>query len=132
LSADAPLVVVADDDEDILMLVRATLSSGGYQVEVARNGDAALALVQERRPAAVVLDIAMPGLDGLEVLTKLREDPATRDLPVVLLSARAQEQDVAHGYALGASSYIRKPFSPRELVAALDGLLGRGAGASSA
>jgi DNA-binding response OmpR family regulator len=126
LSADAPLVVVADDDEDILMLVRATLASGGYDVEVARNGDAALELVQDRRPAAAVLDIAMPGLDGLEVLTKLREDPATRDLPVVLLSARAQEQDVAHGYSLGASTYIRKPFSPRELVAAIDKLL-RGA-----
>jgi two-component system, OmpR family, response regulator MtrA len=116
------LVVVADDDEDILMLVRATLIAGGYEVAVARNGVAALALLQERRPAAVVLDIAMPELDGLEVLSRLRADPATADLPVVLLSARAQESDVAGGYELGASKYIRKPFSPRELKAAVDEL----------
>ena len=123
MSGEAPLVVVADDDEDILMLVRACLAAGGYQIEVARDGDAALSLVQERHPAAAVLDIAMPGLDGLEVLTRLREDPATSELPVVLLSARAQEQDVAHGYELGASKYVRKPFSPRELLAAVDALL---------
>jgi DNA-binding response OmpR family regulator len=116
------LVVVADDDEDILMLVRATLTAGGYEVAVARNGAAAVALLQERRPAAVVLDIAMPELDGLEVLSRLRADPATADLPVVLLSARAQESDVARGYELGASKYIRKPFSPRELKAAVDEL----------
>jgi CheY-like chemotaxis protein len=120
--ADARLVVVADDDEDILMLVRATLAAGDYEVAVARNGVAALALLAEHRPAAVVLDIAMPELDGLEVLTRLRADPATADLPVVLLSARAQESDVARGYQLGASKYIRKPFSPRELRDAVDAL----------
>jgi CheY-like chemotaxis protein len=122
VTSDARLVVVADDDEDILMLVRATLSSGGYDVAVARNGAAALALLRERRPAAVVLDIAMPELDGLEVLARLRADPETADLPVVLLSARAQESDVARGYELGASKYVRKPFSPRELKDAVDEL----------
>jgi DNA-binding response OmpR family regulator len=120
---DRPLVVVADDDEDILMLVQATLS-GAYEVAVARNGEQALALLQEVRPAAAVLDIAMPLMDGLEVLTRVRGDADLSSLPVVLLSARAQEQDVAHGYELGASKYIRKPFSPRELVAAIDELLG--------
>ena len=119
---DRPLVVVADDDEDILMLVRATLSAA-YDVAAARDGEQALSLLQELRPAAAVLDIAMPGLDGLEVLTRVRADPALSELPVVLLSARAQEQDVARGYALGASRYIRKPFSPRELVAAVDELV---------
>jgi two-component system, OmpR family, response regulator MtrA len=104
------------------MLVRATLATGDYEVAVARNGVAALALLAERRPAAVVLDIAMPELDGLEVLTRLRADPATADLPVVLLSARAQESDVARGYQLGASKYVRKPFSPRELRDAVDAL----------
>ena len=119
---DRPLVVVADDDEDILLLVRATLSPT-YDVAAARDGEQALSLLQELRPAAAVLDIAMPGLDGLEVLTRVRADPALSGLPVVLLSARAQEQDVARGYALGASRYIRKPFSPRELVAAVDELV---------
>jgi two-component system response regulator MtrA len=122
LTEDAPLVVVADDDEDILMLVRATLAGAGYEVVVARDGSTALALLRERRAAAAVLDIAMPELDGLEVLTQLRADPATADLPVILLSARAQESDVARGYELGASRYIRKPFSPRELKAAVDEL----------
>jgi DNA-binding response OmpR family regulator len=120
--SDRPLVVVADDDADILMLVRATLSQS-YEVAAAPDGDRALSLLQELRPAAAVLDIAMPGLDGLEVLKRVRADPELHELPVVLLSARAQEDDVAHGYALGASKYIRKPFSPRELVTAIDELL---------
>jgi CheY-like chemotaxis protein len=124
LTAEAPVVVVADDDEDILMLVRATLAGAGYEVVVARDGAAALARVGERLPAAAVLDIAMPELDGLEVLRRIRANPATADLPVVLLSARAQEADVARGYEEGASTYIRKPFSPRELRDALESLLG--------
>jgi DNA-binding response OmpR family regulator len=123
LTTDAPVVVVADDDEDILMLVRATLTRAGYEVVVARDGAAALALLGERRPAAAVLDIAMPEVDGLEVLARIRADPATAELPVILLSARAQESDVAHGYELGASTYIRKPFSPHELSAALEALV---------
>jgi DNA-binding response OmpR family regulator len=125
LTDERPLVVVADDDEDILMLVRAILTDAGYEVELARDGDAALSLLRGRRPAAAVLDIAMPGLDGLEVLTQIRADPANADLPIVLLSARAQESDVARGYELGASKYVRKPFSPRELAAAVTELVGR-------
>jgi two-component system, OmpR family, phosphate regulon response regulator PhoB len=123
LTPDAPVVVVADDDEDILMLVRATLTRAGYEVVVARDGAAALALLGERPPAAAVLDIAMPEVDGLEVLARIRADPATAELPVILLSARAQESDVVRGYELGASTYIRKPFSPRELSAALETLV---------
>jgi DNA-binding response OmpR family regulator len=122
---DRPLVVVAEDDEDILMLVRASLSGAGYEVAVARDGAAALELLRDRRPAAAVLDIAMPELDGLEVLSRARAEPSTAELPIVLLSARAQESDVARGYELGASKYIRKPFSPRDLVAALDELVER-------
>ena len=124
MSGDRPLVVVADDDEDILTLVQVALSGRGYDVEVARDGSAALALLQERPAAAAVLDIAMPGLDGLAVLRQVRADARTAELPVVLLSARAQESDVALGYELGATKYIRKPFSPRELAATLDALVG--------
>jgi DNA-binding response OmpR family regulator len=123
MNDERPLVVVADDDEDILSLVRLSLGARGYDVEVARNGSAALELLRRRPAAAAVLDIAMPGLDGLEVLTRVRGDPRIAELPVVLLSARAQESDVARGYEVGASKYIRKPFSPRELVAALDELV---------
>jgi DNA-binding response OmpR family regulator len=125
LTEERPLVVVADDDEDILMLVRAALAGAGYEVAIARDGSAALSLLRERRAAAAVLDIAMPELDGLEVLTRVRRDAATAEIPVVLLSARAQEDDVARGYQLGASKYVRKPFSPRELVAAVNELVGR-------
>jgi two-component system response regulator MtrA len=71
--------------------------------------------VRARKPDLVVLDIAMPEVDGLEVLRRLRADPTTSELPVVLLSARAQEADVERGFAIGASAYLKKPFSPREL-----------------
>ena len=123
MTEERPLVVVADDDEDILMLVRAALIGGGYDVELARDGGAALSLLRAGHAAAAVLDVAMPELDGLEVVTRVRSDPAIAWLPIVLLSARAQEADVARGYELGASKYIRKPFSPRELVEAVDELV---------
>jgi DNA-binding response OmpR family regulator len=110
------LVLIADDDEDILVLVRTVLERSGYEVVVARDGAEALALAGERRPNLAVLDISMPELDGLEVLRRLRADAETSELPVVLLSARAQEGDVALGYETGASAYMRKPFSPRELT----------------
>jgi DNA-binding response OmpR family regulator len=115
--SDRPLVVVADDEDDILMLVDATLRSAGFDVARARNGAHALELVRERAPRLAVLDVSMPDVDGLEVLRRLRADETTADLPIVLLSARAQETDVARGYELGASRYVRKPFRPAELVA---------------
>jgi len=120
---DAPLVLVADDADDILALVEATLSRAGYEVLSARDGEAALDLIGKRRPSVAVLDVSMPKLDGLEVLRRIRDDPALADLPVVLLSARAQEADIELGYALGASTYVRKPFSPRELASIVRELL---------
>ena len=125
MTGERPLVVVAEDDEDILVLVQASLSAAGYDVAVARDGFAALSLLRERRPAVAVLDIAMPQLDGLEVLTRVRAEPRTADLPIVLLSARAQESDVVRGYELGASKYVRKPFSPRDLVSVVNELVAR-------
>lgn len=109
------LVLIADDDADILLLVRAVLERSGHEVVAASDGAEALASVRARKPDLVVLDIAMPEVDGLEVLRRLRADPTTSELPVVLLSARAQEADVERGFAIGASAYLKKPFSPREL-----------------
>jgi DNA-binding response OmpR family regulator len=109
------LVLIADDDEDILVLLRTVLERSGHEVVEAHDGAAALALAGERRPDLAVLDISMPELDGLEVLRRLRADAETSQLPVVLLTARAQEADVALGFETGASAYMRKPFSPREL-----------------
>jgi two-component system, OmpR family, response regulator MtrA len=109
------LVLIADDDADILSLVKAVLERSGHEVVAASDGAEALASVGARKPDLAVLDIAMPEVDGLEVLRRLRADPTTSELPVVLLSARAQEADVERGFAIGASAYLKKPFSPREL-----------------
>jgi CheY-like chemotaxis protein len=87
------------------------------------DGAAALSAMAERRPDLAVLDIAMPELDGLEVLRRLRADNETRDLPVILLTAQAQAADVERGFATGASAYVRKPFSPRDLATRVDDLL---------
>jgi len=117
------LVLIADDDEDILALVRATIERSGHEVMAVGDGAAALSAMAERRPDLAVLDIAMPELDGLEVLRRLRADDETRDLPVILLTAQAQAADVERGFATGASAYVRKPFSPRDLATRVDDLL---------
>jgi len=122
----APLVVVADDAGDILALVQTALTRAGYEVVTAGDGEAALRLIRERRPALALLDVSMPKLDGLGVLVQVREDPSLAGLPVILLSALAQESDVERGYSLGASKYVRKPFSPRELVSIVGEILRAG------
>jgi DNA-binding response OmpR family regulator len=109
------MVLVADDDEDILLLVTTRLRRDGFDVVSASSGDAALALARERRPAIAVLDIGMPGLDGLEVLQQIRADENLSKTLVLLLTAKAQESDVRRGYEAGADAYVRKPFSPAEL-----------------
>jgi DNA-binding response OmpR family regulator len=123
MSSNGRLILVADDDGDILALVKTVLERSGHEVMTAGDGVEALALVRDRRPDLAVLDVSMPKLDGLEVLRSLREDDATSELPVVLLSARAQEADVALGFATGASAYMRKPFSPHELSARVGELI---------
>jgi two-component system, OmpR family, response regulator MtrA len=118
------LILIADDDEDILALVKAVLERSGHEVVAVGDGAEALASVRRRRPDLAVLDITMPHVDGLEVLRRLRADAETTALPVVLLSAQAQEADVERGFATGASAYVKKPFSPRELAARVAELLG--------
>ena len=119
-----PVVVVADDDEDILLLVTTRLRRDGFDVVAARNGTEALELVRERRPAVAVLDIGMPGLDGLEVLEQIRADAELGDVRVLLLTAKAQESDVRRGFTAGADAYVRKPFSPAELSSRVRQLAG--------
>ena len=111
------VVLVADDDDDILLLVTMRLQRDGFIVISARNGEDALALAQQQRPDIAVLDIGMPGLDGLEVLQRIRADDDLRGMRVLLLTAKAQESDVRRGYDAGADAYVRKPFSPAELSA---------------
>lgn len=120
-----PLVLVAEDEEDILDLVVFDLEDEGYEVLTARNGEEAIALALERHPDLILLDVAMPGLDGYEVTRRLRADESTRGTPVVLLTARAQVRDVIAGFEAGANDYVTKPFRPDELRTRLHAALGR-------
>ena len=120
-----PLVLVADDDPDILTLVGFRLERAGYEVLPARDGEEALALALERQPDLAILDVMMPKLDGYEVTQRLRSNQATSGMPVILLTARVQEADITRGFEAGADDYIKKPFSPQELRARVQAILGR-------
>ena len=121
---DAPLVLCADDDEDILSLVSLRLQRAGFQVATAADGEEAVLVARARRPALAVLDVMMPKRTGYEVLAELRSDEALRGMKVILLSARVQEGDVARGMDAGADAYLVKPFKAQELVAKVEELLG--------
>jgi DNA-binding response OmpR family regulator len=118
-----PLVLIADDDEDILTLVALRFRRSGLEVILARDGEEALELIKTRAPDAAVLDIAMPKLTGLEVVRRIRESEATKTLPIVLLTARAAEKDVELGLDAGADEYITKPFSPQDLYTCVQSVL---------
>jgi DNA-binding response OmpR family regulator len=120
-----PLVLVADDDPDILALVTFRLERGGYDVVAANDGEEAMRLALERAPDLAVLDVMMPKLDGYEVTTRLRQNERTSRMPVILLTARVQEADIARGFEVGADDYVKKPFSPQELGARVQAILGR-------
>jgi two-component system, OmpR family, phosphate regulon response regulator PhoB len=111
----APLVLVADDEADILELVRLRLVRSGYEVAVARDGHEALQIARERTPAIALVDVTMPGLDGYEVARALRTDPATSGVQLILLTGRTAPADVARGFEAGVDDYITKPFSPQAL-----------------
>lgn len=108
-------VLIAEDEQDILELIRFTLEFGGFEVVAATNGEEAVQKAHETGPDLVLLDVRMPRMTGYEACESLKASPATRDIPVVFLSARGQEADVQHGLSLGAVDYILKPFSPEDL-----------------
>ncbi|MDX6390339.1 MAG: two-component system, OmpR family, alkaline phosphatase synthesis response regulator PhoP [Streptosporangiaceae bacterium] len=118
-------VLVVDDDPDVCDLVTFKLQKSGYEVRRATDGDEALSAVAAELPDIVLLDVMMPGPSGLEVLERWRASPGTANLPVILLTARAQQSDVETGFALGADDYILKPFSPRELARRVAAVLAR-------
>jgi phosphate regulon transcriptional regulator PhoB len=120
-----PKVLVVDDEKDIVELVRYHAEKAGFRCVTAGDGASALRLVREQRPDLVVLDLMLPGLDGLEVCRQLRREPATARLPVIMLTARAEEVDRVVGLEVGADDYVVKPFSPRELIARIRALLRR-------
>ena len=119
-------IVVADDDRDILDLVVFKLSQAGYDVIGVSDGVAALAAIEAEPPRLAILDVMMPGLSGLDVLRKVRANEAIKGLDIIMLTARARDSDVDAGFATGATDYVIKPFSPRELLHRVNALLARG------
>ena len=120
-----PVILAADDDEDILELVTFRLERSGYTVLQARDGEEAFQLAKEKKPDLAVLDVMMPKMDGFELTRRLRAEETTRRIPIILLTARAQDADLQQGFDAGADDYIRKPFSPQELRARVQSILGR-------
>jgi DNA-binding response OmpR family regulator len=123
MSTARPLVLVADDDEDILQLVALRLGRSGYDVVSATDGESALELAMVRLPDLVVIDVAMPRMDGLEITRMLRARDETASIPILLLTARTRDVDVELGLAAGADDYVTKPFSPELLAQRVAALL---------
>ena len=120
-----PLILIADDDPDILALVSFRLERAGYEVVQARNGEEAVQVALARRPDLAVIDVMMPRVDGYEATRQLRQQEETSRMPIILLTARVQEEDIARGFDAGADDYVRKPFSPQELGSRVQAALGR-------
>jgi two-component system, OmpR family, alkaline phosphatase synthesis response regulator PhoP len=119
-------ILVVDDERDILELVQYNLEKEGYRVTAVASGEDALAATRARMPDLIVLDLMLPGVDGLEVCRRLKSDAKTRAIPIVMLTAKGSEIDVVTGLELGASDYVTKPFSPRVLTARIRAVLRRG------
>lgn len=111
------LILVAEDEDHLYRMLEFRLKRAGYEVERARNGEEAISLTRSRSPELVLLDVMMPVLDGFQALKRLKSDDATKGVPVILLTASAQESDVTTGIDAGAADYITKPFSFPELLA---------------
>ena len=126
MSSEAALVLIVDDDEVIRRLMRVNLELEDFDVVEAIDGQACLDSVRARRPVVVVLDAAMPEVDGLTVTAQLRADPATSALGIVMVSARAQRADIRRGLEAGADAYLTKPFDPEVFVRTVRQLAGRG------
>lgn len=110
-------ILVVDDEEDILELVRHHLNREGYEVRCAASGEAAIQSAKSEALDLIILDLMLPGIDGLEVTRGLKNDPRTQQIPILMLSAKGEESDVVAGLELGADDYVTKPFSPRILIA---------------
>ena len=109
-------ILAVDDEKHIVRLVQVNLERQGYEVVTANDGKEALQKVEEENPDLVVLDVMMPYMDGFEVLQNLRRNPATREIPVIMLTAKAQDADVFKGWQSGVDCYLTKPFNPMELI----------------
>lgn len=118
-------ILIVDDEEDILELLRFNLTREGYHVIPATTGEETLRLASTETPDLILLDLMLPGIDGLAVAKHLKNDEKTRDIPIIMLTAKGEEADIVTGLELGADDYITKPFSPRVLVARVRSVLRR-------
>ena len=118
-------ILIVDDEEDVLELVRYNLDKNGYKVETAATGEQALAKARAKPPDLIILDLMLPGIDGLDVCKKLKNDTKTQNIPVIMLTAKGEETDIVTGLELGADDYVTKPFSPKVLVARIRRVLQR-------
>ena len=116
-------MLIADDDPTILMLLRVNLEMEGYEVVSATDGIEAVELASEQAPDLVILDIMMPRMDGLEARSKMLEIPELSQIPVIFLSARAQQVDIEKGMGSGATEYVTKPFDPPDLMSTIERIL---------
>jgi DNA-binding response OmpR family regulator len=121
-------ILIADDEPNIVAALEFLLQQSGYEVHIAHNGEQALELVEAHVPDLVLLDVMMPKKSGYEVCTRIRERADWRHIRIVMLSAKGREAEVNKGLAMGADLYVTKPFSTRELMAKIKGLLDQGAG----
>ena len=125
-------ILVVEDEQDIVELLRYNLEREGYAVVSAPTGEEGLAVAQEKQPDLVLLDLMLPGINGLDVCRRLKADEATRGVPIIMLTARDEEIDMVTGLEVGADDYVTKPFSPRVLLARIGAILRRGEAAGSA
>ncbi|MBU1260543.1 MAG: response regulator [Planctomycetes bacterium] len=118
-------ILIVDDEEDVLELVRYNLDKNGYKIETATTGEEALKKARAKLPDLLILDLMLPGIDGLEVCKKLKSDSKTQNIPIIMLTAKGEESDIVTGLELGADDYVTKPFSPKVLVARVRRILQR-------
>jgi len=116
-------VLIADDEPNIVVSLEFLMKQQGFDVRIARNGEEALACVAAFAPEVVLLDVTMPVISGYEVARKIRENPAWQGIRIIMLTARGRESEVSKGLALGADLYVNKPFSTRDLVSQVKGML---------
>jgi DNA-binding response OmpR family regulator len=121
-----PKILVIEDEPDILEVITYNLEREGHKVIACRNGEQGLSRIRTDNPDLVVLDLMLPSMDGVEVCRRVKSDPVTRDIPIVMVTAKGEESDIVLGLGIGADDYITKPFSPRELVARIKVVLRRG------
>lgn len=124
-------ILVVDDEQDLVKLIRYHLEKDGYKVIIAYNGDDALFLTRKERPELIILDLMLPGIDGLEMCRKLKADQEFAHTAIIMLTAKGEEADITMGLKLGADDYMTKPFSPKELVARVQAVLRRTQGVST-